>query len=115
MFSAALAGAFILNAESDGYASRKAEEPAGKGAEISDKTKDGVYVQAVQEGGASDGKLEVNDRLVSIGGNVVQTTQALSDLLAEYAPGDTVTVAVVRNGKLVSVEVRLAENANTQE
>lgn len=42
------------------------------------KKEAGVYVQSVKEGGASEGKLEAGDRLISVDGTVIQTTEELS-------------------------------------
>ena len=68
----------------------------------------GVYVQSVKEGGASDGKLEVNDRFVSANGYMIHTTAELSAQLAEHSPGDSVKLTVDRNGRLEEMEVTLA-------
>lgn len=68
----------------------------------------GVYVQSVKEGGASDGKLEVNDRFVSVNGYMIHTTAELSAQLAEHSPGDSVKLTVDRNGRLEEMEVTLA-------
>ena len=70
----------------------------------------GVYVQSVQKGGASDGKLEANDRLISINGYMVHTTAELSAQLAEYEPGDSVGLTVDRDGRLVEIEIILAKS-----
>ncbi len=70
----------------------------------------GVYVQSVVEGGASDGLLEAGDRIISAGNQVVTTTDELSSALAEYEPGDVITVSVERDGQMVSVDITLAEN-----
>lgn len=72
----------------------------------------GVYVQSVQKGGASDRKLEVNDRIISINDHVVRTSEELSASLAEYKPGDTVSISVERNGKLVAVDIVLGRRSN---
>ena len=69
----------------------------------------GVYVQSVKEGGASDGKLEINDRLISINGYMIRTTEELSAQLAEYEPGENVELTVDRDGRLVEVEITLAK------
>ena len=37
----------------------------------------GVYVQEVTAGGASDGLLEVGDRIISMNGTVINTTEDL--------------------------------------
>ncbi|WP_300690178.1 trypsin-like peptidase domain-containing protein [uncultured Oscillibacter sp.] len=68
----------------------------------------GVYVQSVKEGSASDGKLEVNDRFVSVNGYMIHTTAELSTQLAEHSPGDSVKLTVDRNGRLEEMEVTLA-------
>ena len=73
------------------------------------EAEEGVYVQNVQADGASDGKLEVNDRLISIDDDMIQSTEDLTKKLTGYAPGDTVTLSVEREGKLVSVEITLAK------
>lgn len=73
----------------------------------------GVYVQSVQKGGASDGKLEVNDRIISINDHVVRTSEELSAFLAEYKPGDTASISVERDGKLVSVDIVLGRRADS--
>ena len=70
----------------------------------------GVYVQSVQKDGASDGKLEVKDRLISINGYMVHTTAELSAQLAEYEPGDSVGLTVDRDGRLVEIEIILAKS-----
>ena len=69
----------------------------------------GVYVQSVKEGGASDGKLEVNDRFVSVNGYMIRTTAELFAQLAEHSPGDSVKLTVERNGRLEEMEVTLAK------
>lgn len=68
----------------------------------------GVYVQSVKEGSASDGKLEVNDRFVSVNGYMIHTTAELSAQLAEHSPGDSVKLTVDRNGRLEEMEITLA-------
>lgn len=70
----------------------------------------GVYVYEVTEGGASDGKLETNDRIISVDGTMVNTLDDLSSILSEYDPGQTVSVSVERGGQMVTVDIVLAEN-----
>lgn len=72
--------------------------------------KAGVYVQAVVEDGASDGLLEVKDRIISIDDDIVTTLNDLSGLIAKYKSGETVKITVERGGKLVAVEITLAKN-----
>lgn len=72
----------------------------------------GLYVQEVQEGGASDGLLEVNDRIISVDEKVIKTTKELSNVLAKCEPGETVSVSVERSGRMITVEITLAQNQN---
>lgn len=72
----------------------------------------GVYVQSVTEGGASDGKLEAGDRIISFNGSVVATIDELSTLMADCEPGQTAFVSVERDGQMVTAEIVLAENQN---
>lgn len=69
----------------------------------------GVYVQSVKEGGASDGKLKVNDRLISIDGYMIRTTEDLTAQLGENSPGDSVKLTVDRDERLTEVEIILAQ------
>lgn len=73
----------------------------------------GVYVQDVEEGGASDGFLQAKDRIISLEDAVVTTTEELAGELEKYNPGDTVSVSVERDGRQVSVEIILAESTQT--
>lgn len=72
----------------------------------------GLYVQEVQEGGASDGLLEVNDRIISVDEKVIKTTKELSNVLAKCEPGETVSVSVERSGRMITVDITLAQNQN---
>lgn len=72
----------------------------------------GLYVQAVQEGGVSDGLLETNDRIISVDGKVIKTVKQLSGILAKCEPGETVSVSVERSGRMITVDITLAQNQN---
>ena len=68
---------------------------------------DGVYISAVTEGYPAHGKIEANDIIVSFGGVKTETIEELRAELFKHKVGDTVTVEVWRNGKIISVEVTL--------
>ena len=72
----------------------------------------GLYVQEVQKGGASDGLLEVNDRIISVDEKVIKTTKELSNVLAKCEPGETVSVSVERSGRMITVDITLAKTQN---
>lgn len=74
--------------------------------------KAGVYVQSLKKNGTSDGLLEVKDRILSVDDDIVTTLNDLSKLIAQHKAGETVKITVERSGKLVTVEITLAKNAN---
>lgn len=72
----------------------------------------GVYIQAVNEGGAADlAGLKPGDRFVSVDDQMIETSSDLTNLLSTYQVGDTVTVQVSRNRQLITAEVTLGEMA----
>lgn len=73
--------------------------------------KGGVYVQEVKKGGASDGMLQVKDRILSVDDDIVTTLNDLSELISNYKSGESIEITVERDGKLVTVEITLAKNA----
>ncbi|CAM3388926.1 PDZ domain-containing protein [Bordetella sputigena] len=73
------------------------------------KQGDGVALASVLEGGAAHkGGLSAGDVLVAIDGLRVDAPAGLEVLLAQYRPGDTVTVHVFRRDELRAFRVRLA-------
>jgi S1-C subfamily serine protease len=68
---------------------------------------DGVYISAVTEGYPAHGKIEAGDIIVSFGGVKTETIEELRAELFKHKVGDTVTVEVWRNGKMISVDVTL--------
>lgn len=72
----------------------------------------GVYIQAVDEGGAADlAGLKPGDRFVSVDDQMIETASDLTNLLSTHQVGDTVTVQVSRNRQLITAEVTLGEMA----
>lgn len=81
---------------------------------------DGVMVWQVAPGGAAataglrgvtqteDGEVALGDIVVSIDGQKVGNSDDLYRLLEKHQPGQTVNVEVVRNGRRMTVQVRLA-------
>lgn len=72
----------------------------------------GVYIVEVTEQSTADAGLAAGDRIISIDDTIVTTMDDVSNYLADKNPGDVVTVAVERDGKMVSVDVTLVENPN---
>ena len=72
----------------------------------------GVYiVEVVEGGGAANAGLQYGDRIVSMDGTLVETTDELTDALSAYSAGDTVELQVARKGQLFTVQVTLGEKS----
>lgn len=69
-----------------------------------------VTVALVSEGGAAEGVLEEGDVLRAIDGKEVDRPETLQRTVAGHAPGDRVTLDVVRDGREESIEVDLGEH-----
>ena len=71
----------------------------------------GVYITSVNPGsGAEQAGLEVGDRIISIGDTVVSQSADVTGYLEDKAVGDSVTLQVEREGKIISVDVTLTES-----
>ncbi len=73
----------------------------------------GVIVQRVIEGSPAEAAgLQAGDVITALDGEPVESAQALTESIAVHAPGDEVTLTVVRlsNGNERQVEVSLAEH-----
>lgn len=65
----------------------------------------GLYISSCVSGGAAyEAGLQNGDILVGIGEETITTLSGLQDTLAEYEPGDTVTVTVMRSSRNGYVE-----------
>jgi S1-C subfamily serine protease len=79
------------------------------GVEVSTIVGGGVLVQAVQKGGPADkAGIKPGDVIVQVGGTPTPNTEALSQALTQFKPGQSVKVKLVRrNGQRVTVTVKL--------
>jgi hypothetical protein len=67
----------------------------------------GVLVEKVTPGGPADkAGIKDGDRITQMGGKKVDDLDHYMVLIREHRPGDTVEVAVLRNGKTVKVKVK---------
>jgi 2-alkenal reductase len=70
----------------------------------------GIYVTNVTTGGpAAAAGLMVDDIVTAIDGQEISVDKSLADILFNYAPGDTVTLTVLRNGQEISVDLTLEQ------
>ncbi len=72
----------------------------------------GVYITDITEKSTEEAGLAVGDRLISVDGVMINQASDVTGYLADKDPGDVVTIAVERDGKMVSVEVTLVANEN---
>jgi serine protease Do len=70
----------------------------------------GVVVAAVDPGGPADrAGIKAGDRIVAVNDTPVDNTDELAAVLATVKPGTTVPVEVVRDGKKLSIEVKVGQ------
>lgn len=72
----------------------------------------GPYVIVVDPRDNSDFK--VNDQIVRIDGNEISTMNSVNYIINQKSVGDTVTVTVYRNTKLIEIKVKLKEYVPTE-
>jgi serine protease Do len=74
----------------------------------------GALVQKVNEGGpAARAGMEDGDIIVSVDGKTIDGTEDLIQMISSHRPGETVSLGVLRDGKDVTLKVKLADRAET--
>lgn len=71
----------------------------------------GAYVQNVTNGGPAQGHIEVNDIIVSVGNDNVNTSQELNYAVRSMTPGERVKVTFLRGGSQQEDEITLGADA----
>jgi 2-alkenal reductase len=70
----------------------------------------GAYVQGVEPGGAADrAGIREGDIIVAVGDERIGAQTTFTEALFAHAPGETVSVAVIRNGREQALQTTLAE------
>ena len=102
-----------------GISTRNVEALRAQGSQL--PVSEGVLIVEVAAGGAAanaglrgltqteDGDVEIGDIIVGINGQKVVNSDDLYEILDKHEVGETVNVEVVRNGRRVTVPVRLAD------
>jgi putative serine protease PepD len=87
------------------------------GVSSTDASSSGAKIASVNSGGpAASAGLQAGDVVTSLGGKAVSNSSALSSLVNEHKPGDTVTVTLTRDGQSKTLQVKLGERpATTQQ
>jgi putative serine protease PepD len=84
------------------------------GVQTEDTSGSGATVAALTAGGpAAQGGLQVGDVITSLGGKTIDDAAALSALVDEHKPGDSVEVKVNRNGSTKTLTIKLGQRPNT--
>jgi putative serine protease PepD len=64
-------------------------------------------------GPAASAGIRAGDVITTLGGEAVSNSSALSSLVDEHKPGDTVTVTLTRDGQRKTLQVKLGERPAT--
>lgn len=73
----------------------------------------GVWVASVEDfSPAAKAGIQVNDVIISFDGKTIKTGSELNELKAKHKSGDVVKVVVSRNGKKVTLSLKLEESNN---
>ena len=71
---------------------------------------DGVYVSSVAKGGGAEvAGIKADDVIVAINGTAVNTMNKLNSILVKFAPGDVVTLTVMRESEELEINVTLTD------
>lgn len=71
----------------------------------------GACIISVEEGGAADkAGLQVQDFIIAIDGNTIETTEQLNDYKNEHDAGEQIVLTIVRQGQQMDVTVTLEES-----
>lgn len=79
------------------------------------ESRNGLTVYTVAEGsGAQKAGIKEGDLIIKADGIVVKTVDELNDIKDKKAPGDKVTLTLIRDGELLDVKVELQEDKPNQ-
>lgn len=75
------------------------------------ETRNGLLVDSVSEGsGAEAAGVKAGDLIVKADGTVVNTSDALNEIRDKKSPGDSLTLTIIRNGELITLNAVLSED-----
>lgn len=70
----------------------------------------GFFVRSVEEGSAAEeAGIKVNDIVIGIEGNLIESIEEFNEVKENYKAGDTITVSVYRDGEIIDKKVTLGE------
>lgn len=70
----------------------------------------GFFVRSVESGSAAEqAGIEVNDIVIGIEGNLIESIEEFNEIKENYKAGDKITISVYRDGEIIDKEVTLGE------
>ena len=72
-------------------------------------TEGALITEVIADSPAAEAGLQVNDVIIAVSGDPVDAGRTLRERLLAYAPGDVVTLDVLRDGDSLSIDVTLGE------
>ncbi len=79
------------------------------------ENRNGLTVDSIAAGsGAEAAGIQVGDLIVKADGEVIKSSSALNEIRDKKAPGEALTLTVIRNGELLDIDVILGEDIPTQ-
>jgi putative serine protease PepD len=83
--------------------------------EIGGVTRNGARIVSVVRGSAAEAaKLQENDVVIAVNGSPTNSTESLTAWVRSFAPGTTIKLTYVRNGKTVEVDVTLKQASDSK-
>ena len=76
----------------------------------------GVYIATVEKDGAADkAGIQKDDIILEVGKTPTNSTSELKEVIAQYSPGDKATVKVLRNKKIIYLDVEFLSKLGNKE
>ena len=99
----------LISGDSRGYGAYLGTIPDYRAMEA---TEGGVLLSDVRKGGPADlAGIRGKDRIVEMGGTRIENLYDMTYALQDHKPGETISVAVIRDGSLVSLRATLGDRA----
>lgn len=76
------------------------------------ETRYGLFISAIAEGsGAEEAGLQVNDMILEVDGQKVESTSEINEIRDKKKPGDTLKFKILRDSTTMEIDVKLTEDS----
>lgn len=76
------------------------------------ETRYGLFISGIAEGsGAEEAGLQVNDMILEVDGQPVESTSEINEIRDEKKPGDTLKFKILRDSTTMEIDVKLTEDS----